>query len=128
MSQLAGHYCLSFTHMSPIRLYTPLSFSPLSLSFSQETQESYGNRNQPAGNAGKPNHDEMGLMQQDRPSSLPVSDASVDQSERRIKRHVSSVKWRNKSFLLLFISEKARNSISIEMLLKCSKGYSRRKW
>lgn len=65
----------------------------LSLSFPQETQESYGNRNQPVGNAGKPNHDEMGLIQQDRPSSLPVSDKSVGQSEHRIQHHISSVKW-----------------------------------
>ncbi|KAF5891702.1 AT-rich interactive domain-containing protein 1B-like isoform X4 [Clarias magur] len=33
-----------------------------------ETQESFGSRSQ---SAGKPNHDEMGLIQQDRPSSLP---------------------------------------------------------
>ncbi|XP_062863034.1 AT-rich interactive domain-containing protein 1B-like [Trichomycterus rosablanca] len=44
----------------------------------QETQESYGNRTQPAGNAGKPNHDEMGLIQQNRPASLPDLSGSID--------------------------------------------------
>ncbi|GAA6068250.1 AT-rich interactive domain-containing protein 1B-like, partial [Tachysurus ichikawai] len=71
-----------------------------------ETQESYGNRSQPAGNAGKPNHDEMGLIQQDRPSSLPVSDKSVDQSESRTKHHISSL---NIFYIYLVIFGKVRN-------------------
>uniref|UniRef100_A0A8B9LEY1 AT rich interactive domain 1B (SWI1-like) n=1 Tax=Astyanax mexicanus TaxID=7994 RepID=A0A8B9LEY1_ASTMX len=41
-------------------------------------QEGYGNRGQPAITPGKPNHDEMGLNQQDRPSSLPDLSGSID--------------------------------------------------
>nr|XP_055041388.1 AT-rich interactive domain-containing protein 1B isoform X3 [Misgurnus anguillicaudatus] len=37
-------------------------------------QEGYGSRGQP----GKPNHDDMGLTQQDRPSSLPDLSGSID--------------------------------------------------
>ncbi|XP_057209385.1 AT-rich interactive domain-containing protein 1B isoform X2 [Triplophysa rosa] len=37
-------------------------------------QEGYGSRGQP----GKPNHDDMGLAQQDRPSSLPDLSGSID--------------------------------------------------
>ncbi|XP_072545173.1 AT-rich interactive domain-containing protein 1B-like isoform X3 [Salminus brasiliensis] len=44
----------------------------------QETQENYGNRSHPAGNSGKSNHDEMGLIQQERPSSLPDLSGSID--------------------------------------------------
>uniref|UniRef100_A0A673KAQ6 ARID domain-containing protein n=1 Tax=Sinocyclocheilus rhinocerous TaxID=307959 RepID=A0A673KAQ6_9TELE len=41
----------------------------------QETlQEGYGSR----GQSGKPNHDDMGLTQQDRPSSLPDLSGSID--------------------------------------------------
>ncbi|XP_061098338.1 AT-rich interactive domain-containing protein 1B [Conger conger] len=41
-------------------------------------QESYGNRSQPAMTPGKPNHEEMGLVQQERPSSLPDLSGSID--------------------------------------------------
>ncbi|XP_037393886.1 AT-rich interactive domain-containing protein 1B isoform X2 [Pygocentrus nattereri] len=41
-------------------------------------QEGYGSRGQPAMTPGKPNHDEMGLNQQDRPSSLPDLSGSID--------------------------------------------------
>ncbi|XP_026857281.2 AT-rich interactive domain-containing protein 1B isoform X1 [Electrophorus electricus] len=44
----------------------------------QEAPDNYGNRNQSVGNSGKPNHDEMGLIQQDRPSSLPDLSGSID--------------------------------------------------
>ncbi|GAA6104976.1 AT-rich interactive domain-containing protein 1B isoform X1 [Tachysurus ichikawai] len=38
------------------------------------SDEAYGSRAQPAMTPGKPNHDEMGLNQQERPSSLPRRD------------------------------------------------------
>uniref|UniRef100_A0A3B4C3S4 ARID domain-containing protein n=1 Tax=Pygocentrus nattereri TaxID=42514 RepID=A0A3B4C3S4_PYGNA len=44
----------------------------------QQAQENYGNRSHPAGNSGKSNHDEIGLIQQDRPSSLPDLSGSID--------------------------------------------------
>ncbi|KAL7862408.1 hypothetical protein SRHO_G00138490 [Serrasalmus rhombeus] len=45
----------------------------------QEAQENYGNRSHPAGNSGKSNHDEIGLIQQDRPSSLPPCAQAEDE-------------------------------------------------
>lgn len=42
-------------------------------------QEAYGSRAQPAMPPGKPNHDDMGLDQQERPSSLPVSPRGATQ-------------------------------------------------
>ncbi|XP_041716820.1 AT-rich interactive domain-containing protein 1B isoform X1 [Coregonus clupeaformis] len=42
------------------------------------SQEGYGNRGQSAMTPGKPNHEEMGLSQQDRPSSLPDLSGSID--------------------------------------------------
>ncbi|XP_062325531.1 AT-rich interactive domain-containing protein 1B-like [Osmerus eperlanus] len=41
-------------------------------------QESYNNRSQAPGNSGKANHEDMGLIQQDRPSSLPDLSGSID--------------------------------------------------
>lgn len=107
---LLSHFCTFESHKT---LFTSLSLSvchSLCLTLSQETQESYGSRSQPAGNAGKPNHDELGLIQQDRPSSLPVSDKSVDQSEHRIKHHITRVKRENWARLFVYFG-KAGNSI-----------------
>uniref|UniRef100_A0A8C7CFT6 AT-rich interaction domain 1B n=1 Tax=Oncorhynchus kisutch TaxID=8019 RepID=A0A8C7CFT6_ONCKI len=42
------------------------------------SQEGYVNRAQSAMTPGKPNHEEMGLSQQDRPSSLPDLSGSID--------------------------------------------------
>ncbi|XP_042156561.1 AT-rich interactive domain-containing protein 1B-like isoform X2 [Oncorhynchus tshawytscha] len=42
------------------------------------SQEGYGNRGQSAMTPGKPNHEEMGLSQQDRPSSLPDLSGTID--------------------------------------------------
>ncbi|XP_035380156.1 AT-rich interactive domain-containing protein 1B isoform X2 [Electrophorus electricus] len=42
------------------------------------SQEGYSSRGQPALTPGKPNHDEMGINQQDRPSSLPDLSGSID--------------------------------------------------
>ncbi|KAJ8270971.1 hypothetical protein GJAV_G00121320 [Gymnothorax javanicus] len=41
-------------------------------------QESYGSRNQPTMPPGKSNHEEIGLVQQERPSSLPDLSGSID--------------------------------------------------
>ncbi|KAM6953951.1 AT-rich interactive domain-containing protein 1B [Aplochiton taeniatus] len=41
-------------------------------------QEGYGNRGQSAMTPGKPNHEEMSLSQQERPSSLPDLSGSID--------------------------------------------------
>uniref|UniRef100_A0A674AUJ4 AT-rich interactive domain 1B n=1 Tax=Salmo trutta TaxID=8032 RepID=A0A674AUJ4_SALTR len=42
------------------------------------SQEGYGNRGQSAMTPGKPNHEEMGLSQQDRPPSLPDLSGTID--------------------------------------------------
>lgn len=36
------------------------------------SQEGYGTRSQPPLASGKPNHEDLNLIQQERPSSLPV--------------------------------------------------------
>lgn len=46
----------------------------LSVTLQEVPQEAYGGRGQSAAmTPGKPNHEEMSLSQQERPSSLPVS-------------------------------------------------------
>ncbi|KAL4624053.1 AT-rich interactive domain-containing protein 1B [Arapaima gigas] len=44
----------------------------------ENQQESYGNRTQPPLASGQPDHEEMGIIQQERPSSLPDLSGSID--------------------------------------------------
>ncbi|XP_076835193.1 AT-rich interactive domain-containing protein 1B-like [Brachyhypopomus gauderio] len=73
-------YSQSQPHQQPLN---PAPYAHPRSAPQQEAQDSYGNRNQSVGNSGKPNHDEMGLIQQERPSSLPVSDNPADQPDCR---------------------------------------------
>ncbi|XP_038823939.1 AT-rich interactive domain-containing protein 1B-like isoform X2 [Salvelinus namaycush] len=56
----------------------PPYMQPRPLPQQEVSQEGYVNRGQSAMTPGKPNHEEMGLSQQDRPSSLPDLSGSID--------------------------------------------------
>lgn len=44
------------------------------------SQEGYGTRSQPPITQGKPNHEDLNLIQQERPSSLPVRSCHLQKS------------------------------------------------
>ena len=59
----------------------PVKFKKTSASLQEVPQEAYGGRGQSAAmTPGKPNHEEMSLSQQERPSSLPVSLREIRQT------------------------------------------------
>ncbi|XP_060773972.1 AT-rich interactive domain-containing protein 1B isoform X3 [Neoarius graeffei] len=80
-----GGYCqqgqppyFSPPHQQPAAPSQPHYMQPRAPPQQDAPQEAYGSRAQPAMTPGKPNHDEMGLNQQERPSSLPDLSGSID--------------------------------------------------
>ncbi|XP_062857799.1 AT-rich interactive domain-containing protein 1B isoform X2 [Trichomycterus rosablanca] len=80
-----GGYCqqgqppyFSPPHQQPAAPSQPHYMQPRAPPQQEAPQEAYSGRGQPAMTPGKPNHDEMGLNQQDRPSSLPDLSGSID--------------------------------------------------
>nr|XP_015208997.1 PREDICTED: AT-rich interactive domain-containing protein 1B [Lepisosteus oculatus] len=62
----------------PSALTQPAYMQPRAPAQQEVPQESYGNRSQPSMTPGKPSHEDMNLIQQDRPSSLPDLSGSID--------------------------------------------------
>ncbi|MBN3319358.1 ARI1B protein, partial [Atractosteus spatula] len=61
----------------PSALTQPAYMQPRASAQQEVPQESYGNRSQPSMTPGKPSHEDMNLIQQDRPSSLPDSSGKL---------------------------------------------------
>ncbi|KFV72847.1 AT-rich interactive domain-containing protein 1A, partial [Dryobates pubescens] len=62
-----GHYCFAF-HFNSVEDSLMIL---LQLLLQDMSQEGYGSRSQPPMATGKPNHEDLNLIQQERPSSLP---------------------------------------------------------
>lgn len=70
------------------------------------SQEGYGTRSQPPITQGKPNHEELNLIQQERPSSLPVSCNDVFCVENNTVNSTVQARFWNFAYLMFFcISE-----------------------
>ncbi|XP_056150037.1 AT-rich interactive domain-containing protein 1B [Lampris incognitus] len=80
-----GGYCqpgqppyFSPPQQQPAAPSQPPYMQPRPLPQQEVPQEAYGGRGQSAMTPGKPNHDDVGLSQQERPSSLPDLSGSID--------------------------------------------------
>ncbi|XP_069929448.1 AT-rich interactive domain-containing protein 1B isoform X20 [Oryctolagus cuniculus] len=65
-------------HLPPQAQYLPAQSQQRYQPQQDMSQEGYGTRSQPALAPGKPNHEDLNLIQQERPSSLPDLSGSID--------------------------------------------------
>uniref|UniRef100_A0A667ZJH9 AT-rich interactive domain 1B n=1 Tax=Myripristis murdjan TaxID=586833 RepID=A0A667ZJH9_9TELE len=95
--QALGGYCqpgqppyFSPPQQQPAAPSQPSYMQPRPLPQQEVPQEAYGSRGQSAMTPGKPNHEELSLSQQERPSSLPDLSGSIDDLPTGSEAAVSS--------------------------------------